>query len=265
MQGAKKEHVEKHKAGAAPAVTKTAEPVQKPKAEPTPQPKPQPKPTSPAPTTPVPARPAIHGANNSTAGPVAKPMSDVDLDKARMKFARTATHEEFEAAGYYRGLESRTINTTLRTGEPFSRSGEPLTGESLDTHRKFMDFETKNLDSVLEKNRTDVPVVTYRGSESHPSFANLKPGEVFVDKGYMSTSTAKDTAMGGEFLFHITSPAGTKMGAIVADPTGFTGAWGGEKEILLGRGTALRLDRRDKTTEHGYEQTVMHFTVIGQH
>src|SRR6185295_6342474 len=97
------------------------------------------------------------------------------------------------------------------------------------------------------------------------SFANLQPGETFVDKGYMSTSTAKDTAMGGEFLFHITSPAGTKMGAIVADPTGFAGAWGGEKEILLGRGTALCLYRHEKTTENGYEQTVMHCTVVGQH
>jgi uncharacterized protein len=184
----------------------------------------------------------------------AKPVSDTDLDAARMRFARSGTQEEFAEVGNYRGMYFGSVNRTLR-GVPTDRDLR---------EKALVDGTVKGLDSIMAKNRTPTDIVTYRGTEAHPSFANLKPGEIYVDKAYQSTSTQKEAAMGGDYMFHITSPKGTKIGAITADETGYTGAWGGEKEMLLARGSALRLERRETTKDQGYEQTVLHFTVVGQ-
>jgi uncharacterized protein len=184
----------------------------------------------------------------------AKPVSDADLKEARMRFAKSGTNEEFAEVGNYRGMYFGSVNRTLR--------GVPNAGDLRE--KALVEGTVKGLDSILDKNRTPTDIVTYRGTQPHPSFANLKPGEIYVDKAYQSTSTQKDFAMQGDYMFHITSPKGTKIGALVADRSGFTGAWGGEKEMLLARGTALRLERRETTNEQGFEQTVLHFTVVGQ-
>jgi hypothetical protein len=222
---------------------------------PTPQPAPQPaaatsvsKASKPEPVAakPSPATPAA-------ASQTAQPLGDSGIAELRKKFTASASPEEFEAVGYYQGMFSQTINKALRKG------GEP------EKDADMVKWATKNLDSVLEKNKSTKPMITYRGSGPHESFANLKEGETFVDNGFMSTSADKSMTMGGDFQFHITSPAGTKMGAITNDETGHEGAWGLEQEVLLGRGTALRLDKRELAIhEEGYPITIMHMTVVGQ-
>lgn len=202
-----------------------------------------------------------HAAPAPQHAPVAaRPMTDGDLDVARQKFAASTTPEEFQGVGNYRGMYFSHVNQSLREG------GYPRGDKEL------VDDTVKQLDSALGKSRLDRDTILYRGVSEHPAVASLKQGDVFVDKAFMSTSTSHDpgTVMGGEYLFHITAPKGTKAGAIVADESGFTGAWGGEKEVLLGRSTAMRLDRVEKVTQKddfdgsSYEQTVMHFTVVGQ-
>jgi hypothetical protein len=190
------------------------------------------------------------------ATPAEKPsvLSDEDLDKYRKKFAESGTPEEFMGVQAYRGMFSSHINGFLRNGN--AKGEQTLVNESI-----------KQLDSILAKNRLDSSALTYRGVGSDvPGLANLKPGEMFVDKAYMSTSTNPDFAMGGDYMFHITSPKGTKMGAIVADQSGNPGAWGLEREMLLARGTALRLDKREEgvVSPEGDKQTILHFTVVGQ-
>ena len=191
------------------------------------------------------AAPAVSDGNAPNAP---KQMSQQQLAKARDDFRSTATPDELEAASYYQASYFSEINWSLRSGEAPTRE------------RELVEFAKKHLDSVLEKNRATEAIVTYRGSDSHPVFANLRPGETFVDNAYVSTSADKDRAFGGDFQFHITSPVGTKVGAING------GAGDGENEMLLARGTALRLDRREASVHprDGYPITIMHMTVVGQ-
>lgn len=208
------------------------------------------------------AEPAVVPAAHETGRPAApaKAMSDGDLMVARNKFAASTTPEEFSSVGNYRGMYFGAVNQHLREGN-YPRGEKELVDETV-----------KHLDSALSRTRLDRDTMLYRGVSEHPVFAALKPGDVFVDKAFMSTSASHDpgTVMGGEYLFHITAPKGTKAGAIVADESGFAGAWGGEKEMLLGRGTAMRLDRIETVTQKDpfdgkpYDQKVMHFTVLGQ-
>lgn len=170
-------------------------------------------------------------------------VSDRDLAKLRDATRASSSPEEKEAQKAYSRTTYIAVNGQLRSGADLS----PEVAESVG-----------RLDSMMSKNRTTSPIVTYRGGHTHQSYADLQVGEILHDKAYMSTSTDGRRAFPGEFLFVITSPAGTKAAAINSHTPS-------EKEILLGRGTTLRLDRREVTKNRGKTRHVLHFTVVGQH
>lgn len=184
-------------------------------------------------------------------------MSDADLQDARDHIKAVATSDEHSAAMLYSGHSYEQINGSLRSGQ-FKDMGLP---------EDRMNNAISHLDSLMNKSQLTEPVLTYRGSEPHPSFSNLKPGETFVDKAFVSTTTDPsvifgahgDSSFDGGVVFHITSPAGTKIAGIPSN-------YPKEKGMLLGRGTAFRLDR----VEHGKSPSgdkirIMHVTVVGQH
>jgi len=187
--------------------------------------------------------------------PAGKPMDAKALSDARDRVKATATTHEIGAAIVYSGHSYEQINTSLRTGQ-FQDTG-------LD--KGSLDRTIGHLDALMEKNKVTSATLTFRGSAPHASFSSLKPGEVFVDKAFVSTTTDRnmifgnDSAFNGGVLFHITSPPGTKLAGI---PSQFPN----EKEMLLGRGTAFRLDREEKgSSPNGSPLRILHVTVVGQH
>jgi hypothetical protein len=109
------------------------------------------------------------------------------------------------------------------------------------------------LDSVLEKSRLSEPVVTHRAVHFEPGTAEykLKPGDVFSDPGYMSTSNrSENIERFGNVHFVITSPSGTKLAAIQSSKA--------EGELLLPRGSKLRITARDELPGGGVR---LHATV----
>lgn len=198
------------------------------------------------------ATPTATPAAAKPSSPAAKPMTDQHLEVARQKVLATANAHEVAAAMTYSGHSYEDINTALRTNDFKDRGLSP---DELHT-------AIGHLDSLMAKSKIDSPVITYRTSGEHPAFANLKPGDSFVDHAFVSTTTNSSLSnlelSTGEYTFHITSPSGTKMAGI---PSKFPQ----EKEMLLGRGTAFRLDKRERTVDqHGVVKHVLHVTVIGQ-
>lgn len=197
--------------------------------------------------------PAAKTAQTPTAS--GKPMSDHDLESARQRVQATATSHELSAAMIYSGHSYEQINTSLRTG----------TFQDMGLDEKRLTQTIDHLDSLMDKNKISESTLTYRGSQPHPSFSNLKPGQVFVDKAFVSTTTDRNMIFGDEssfnggVLFHITSPPGTKIAGIPSN-------YPKEKEMLLGRGTAFRLDREERGTDpSGKPLRILHVTVVGQH
>jgi ADP-ribosyltransferase exoenzyme len=112
--------------------------------------------------------------------------------------------------------------------------------------------------ALLDKNRTDRTVVTYRGVTALETFSGLKAGDVFVDKAFVSTTISQkvvgdfDSKVG--YLFRITSPKGTKIAAVQTVRPG-------EQEMLLARGSQFRVDSRSTDTRG---RQILHVTVVGQ-
>lgn len=182
----------------------------------------------------------------------ASPMTSEQLWDARDHLLTVATEKEMAAAEIYSSNTYTQINSLLRTGH----SGHPSYGP--DKKDNEVQFAIQHLDSLMLKARVEAPVITYRVTEEHHSFAGLKPGESFVDKAFMSTTTdvkalAASGFEEGGYLFHITSPRGTKLAGIPSE-------YPEEREMLLARGSALRLDRREVIDGKHH----MHFTVVGQ-
>lgn len=81
--------------------------------------------------------------------------------------------------------------------------------------------------SVLEEAGLDLPIIRERLEK----LADLLPGRVMEDKGYFSTSMAKDPVMGHNIRMKIIVPKGTR-----AAPAYQVSAFDYEKELLLHRG-----------------------------
>jgi hypothetical protein len=112
------------------------------------------------------------------------------------------------------------------------------------------------LDSLLEKSKITEPLVTHRAAEFEPGSAEheLKPGDTFADKGFTSTSyRSKNIERFGNVHFVITSPPGTKIGAIPSRMA--------EGEMLLARGSKLRITKREEGADG---HVTLHATVESQ-
>lgn len=182
----------------------------------------------------------------------AQPMTDEHLAEARKNLLAKSTFEEEFAALTYSGHSYEQINKTLRSG----KFHEGVVG---DLDQNQLNITMGHLDTLMKKAKTDKPIVTYRGSDPHPSFMDLKPGQVFVDKAFVSTTIGNiPKEFRGGVMFHITSPKGTKIAGIPSKIPD-------EREMLLGRGSAFRLDKREESTyPDGRPMVVLHVTVVGQ-
>jgi hypothetical protein len=142
----------------------------------------------------------------------------------------TASAPDVTDAGFlYSKGGDEVINGALRRGEP-------LTGR----HAAAVD----SLDAALEMPQARLPrdTVLYRGvngKQAQARFANVKPGEVIEDPGYLSTASSANAKSRNEsIVFNITAPAGTK-GLPIPSQFSF------EKEILLGRNTRMRVTNNE--------------------
>lgn len=184
-------------------------------------------------------------------------LSDEKFLGMQDKFTKSLTRDEKRAALDYSSMEYTKINNYLRGTKSNFGTENPTATEA----GRYKDDLVPNLDRALSKNRTTENMVTVRGSAMHPAFKDMKPGDTFTDKAYVSTSRDHNNGYvaGSPVIFSITIPKGSKAGAI---PSQFEN----EREILIGRGTKFRLDKREQkdVTENGYVRTIMHVTVVDQ-
>lgn len=174
-----------------------------------------------------------------------RPVTENELADHRQSFLDRTTTDQQAAAYTYSTSAYEDINGHLR-----GLLDTPLTGGPLDTVKNVI----SHLDSALAATPIDAPVITYRYSSSEDVFDALQPGDVFQDKGFTSTTIDKKVTNLMPITFTITSPAGTKLGAIPS-------AYELEKEMLLARGTSFQVDSRDVDSNGNIH---FHITVIGQ-
>lgn len=143
------------------------------------------------------------------------------------------TTEQVKAARKYTAENVyRQINTPLREGKPTKYSAVV---EQLDAL----------FDSPLGKTHRATMVVRGIGSD-HPlvnllNHGQLKKGMTFTDKGYTSTTIRDRTSFGVQAL-HISVPKGAEA-IYLGDPPEKYSTWAQENELLLNRGTTIRITK----------------------
>lgn len=105
----------------------------------------------------------------------------------------------------------------------------------------------RHLDAAMSVNPTKKDMIVRRGLKSSV-FDGVQLGDVFQDKAFMSTTSGKNSSMGGTMVMQIYVPKGSK--AIPIHGFGFENS--GEAEILLPRGSKFRvMGFHDETTPLG--------------
>ena len=145
----------------------------------------------------------------------------------------------------YSGPHYAPINAALRKGE---------------MPTDWRAHAVERLDSALAKSSVPKDLLVYRGLRDQSLVSHLKPGAVFRDHGFLSTTISKNVAndsfADGGVLFHITIPKGGK-----ALPMTRQGHYNHEKEVLLPRGSRLRV-RKVERNENG--TIIVHARVQGE-
>lgn len=153
----------------------------------------------------------------------------------------------YEALSEYKSYGYGKINDYLRN---YAGTG---------TQHAGMDFtkdQIKAIDKIMKvAPLLPEPITTYRVigqvnlSDIDNLFADLTPGDVWIDKGLSSTSLSKEFV--GEFksgwLIEVENPAGTK-GVMLDSLKGKAGYSNVEDEWLLPRGTKFEVTSTDPTT-----------------
>lgn len=186
-------------------------------------------------------------ASSDDDGPEGEPMSTGDYQGWQKSSIDGPGHSDAARAAMkvYSGNDYGDINDAFRKGKPLQEK-----------HESIVD----NIDAAMEKSTVEKPLKVYRGISSMHFVAHLKPGAVFTDKAYMSTTVdgkvaEKNFALGeGGAVFHITVPKGAK-----ALPMTSQGEFPKEKEVLLPRGTSLKVKRVEK---HANGTTIFHVSVV---
>lgn len=128
------------------------------------------------------------------------------------------------------------INDTLR----LEQTPKPATAAKI-----------KALDQAMANARTDRDIIVYRGIGADIKTGKpveLKVGEIFTDKGYMSTSISKGSEFSGSTKFEILLPTGSR--AIYAKAVS---SYPHEDELLIGRNTRFIVH---EIIQKGYERLV---------
>ena len=166
---------------------------------------------------------------------------------------------ESEAGPYLEGYTSvfySSLNNHLR-GKPQADEDYAIDSEEL------VDY-ISSIDSIIAETSAPRDMLLYRGTSGVNKFDTLKEGDVFADKGYVSTTTKTDqlwnfmsTATGGRFdsrpvekgyVLQINVPKGSNVLSVnryfkgVSESYGPTAGIREENEHLLPRGTKFRVD-----------------------
>ena len=132
-------------------------------------------------------------------------------------YGRGLTGDNFDALNDYEGVFAELINRTAR-GEKFELPP--------DVYRIMEDLpverEIELLDQAMAAHELSVPILVYRGLKTQ-YVADLKPGDVYSDKAFVSTSLLKKVAKGkyfggkGHSVLEIQLPPGTECGTCIVD------------------------------------------------
>ena len=184
--------------------------------------------------------------------------------------------EQESAIGWYQDPQGFYMNALLRGGEEemantMERRGHSMTPEFVEEVNNYIDV----MDSAIASSTLAEDVVGYRGMrvpKGNNPYADLKPGDILQDNGYVSTSTMKSGAAQHTGRMHwqksfdpskeesvfvsIDIPAGNNA-LYVPDFGGEM--YEGEAELLLPRGTSMKVSSVRKISP---SMTVMRMEVI---
>ena len=176
------------------------------------------------------------------------------------------TNDQEYNLGSYSGASHYNINMHHR-GLP-KPDGTPINHESAKRQSKF-------IDAAIKKHKTEDDATVWRGI-NHDAVKDLKEGEHFHDKGYVSTSlnplisgtfggSHHDPEKGYQKHFmKIHLPKGSTAMYLNSYPN--IGAIRGEHEVLLPRNSKFRYDKQEtKDVSNGLyksEQVIHHVTHI---
>jgi hypothetical protein len=166
--------------------------------------------------------------------PVVKdaPVKPVKGKAAHKAASAKLDEKEVQALKEYTGSMYTTVNPLLRAGKPVSKEDRN---------------EVKLVDEAFKKAKTTEPIEVYRGI-SGDFYSGLKDGDVFEDKGFVSTSTDLDTADNfargdAKAIMKVQVPKGSR--AISVDSLSVFKKGGAavrsENEILLDRGGKFKV------------------------
>jgi hypothetical protein len=165
-----------------------------------------------------------------------QPTGKVAKGKAAHKAATAdLTPQQTQAIKEYTGSMYRTVNPKLRDGKPVSKADMK---------------DVKLMDQAFDGAKTKEPIEVYRGlgETDRDLFANIKVGQSFMDHGFVSTSTDKDTAFNfarGDTptVMRVQVPTGSKAISVDAlsafKKSGYVTR--SENEILLNRGGSYKV------------------------
>lgn len=158
------------------------------------------------------------------------PLSNEEFDSYKKEYRHAASDEHLGAELYYSKGGDEALNQALRSGRGLDQ--------------EWVARGIKGLDEAMELPESRLPrdAELYRGLSgkwAKERFAEMKPGEVFEDPGYMSTAHNSDSKVRNEdVVFNIHAPAGTKA-------TPIRSKFSEERELLLQRGIKFRIDRNE--------------------
>lgn len=183
-------------------------------------------------------------------GPAAAaPMSEDAFTAYQASFSDAISDAERSAATAYSGGSHRGINRSLRTGEKLSE----LNAKRLE-----------HLDSMIARSSSPNDVTVLRGEnnkERFGSLAKLKPGDVYTDKGYLSTTAGSkiDDAFVGDVEMHIVVPKGSQAAPLPSLKAG-------ERELLLPRNNRYRVESSEIGPDpgrKGHQRITIKVTSLG--
>lgn len=179
-------------------------------------------------------------------------------------------NEEGVNLEYYTSSGYREINHYLRQG------GKGFSPDEREDIKEYV----KGIDSAMRKTNTPREMTTYRGisGEAAEPFRNLKEGDTFTDKGFISTTTQDGQlwdfmdAENKEFgvVLEIKTPADSRMLSVKRYFEKVSSRYGPSQDILdedehiLPRGTKFRIDGFGAANVRGVEDMVVKVTVVNE-
>jgi len=164
--------------------------------------------------------------------------------------------------GEYKQKGSHYINKYLREGDDSIKDDLVFLSSAIDIEY-LKDSFIPRMDKVFNQSRMPEDITVYRGISARIGDMISTVGDIFVDKGYSSTSYRKSAAQHFGFgdLSEIKVPKGISFVDIASLLKKFPYFRDNEDELILNRGTRFAVDYVDKT-EDNYR--LFHMRVLPQ-